>query len=209
MDAIFLLGVLVIAIAIGGLVLILGHNPQRPQTSEEKIEGTDFIPSQMFMGTDGQNGLAVNERTQLICLLTSPTTSPRLLPSTDLLGSYLMKNGELLGEGKRSYPKEIVTFTNELQRQKESLVAGLHMDSTNGSTQRINLLIVVHDEEDPFHVVNFLDMETKEGGILYEKALSTATHWHYILDGLILEADKLSRLQPDMAQEKEMAGAAP
>ena len=208
MDAIFLLGVLVIAIAIGGLVLILGHNPQRQQTSEEKIEETDFIPSQMFMGTDGQNGLAVNERTQLICLLTSPATSPRLLPSSDLLGSYLMKNGELLGEGKRSYPKEIVTFTNELQRQKESLVAGLHMASTNGSTQRIDLLVVVHDQEEPIHIVNFLDMETKEGGILYEKALSAATHWHHVLDGLILEADKLARLQSDMSQAKEMAGAA-
>jgi hypothetical protein len=33
-------------------------------------------------------------------------------------------------------------------------------------------------------------METKVGGILFEKALTTSRHWHYVLDGLILQADQ-------------------
>jgi len=163
----------------------------------------------MYMGSDGLGGLAVNERTHQICLFTSPSTSPRLLPITDLLGSYMIKNGEILGEGKRNHPKEIVTFLHELHRQKESLINSLHTESSNGSNQRIDVLVVVHDQEDPFLVVNFLDMETKEGGILFEKAMSTATHWHYVLDGLILQADQLAQSHLEATPEKEMAEAAP
>lgn len=209
MDAIFLFLGLVVTITIVGLLFILGHTPRQQHTSAKKIEGTDFIPSQMYMGSDGLGGLAVNERTHKICLFTSPSTSPRLLPITDLLGSFMIKNGEILGEGKRTHPKEIVTFLNELHRPKESLINSLHTESSNGPTQRIDLLVVVHDQEDPFLVVNFLDMETKEGGILFEKAMSTATHWHYVLDGLILQADQLARLQPKTTQEKEMAEVTP
>lgn len=211
MDAIFLFLGLVVAIIIGGIIVILSHSPQGQNTSDsgEKIEGTTFIPSQMFMGTDGLGGLAVNERTQQICLLKSPTSSPHLIPIVDLIGSYLIKNGEILGEGKRSYPKKIVMFSSELRRKKDSLIYSLDMDSSHGSNQRIDLLVVIHDQDDPFHFVNFLDMETKEGGLLFEKAMSTATHWHYVLDGLILQADQLARLQSEATQEKEMAEAAP
>ena len=58
-------------------------------------------------------------------------------------------------------------------------------------------------------VVNFLDMETKEGSIAYEKSLNTATHWHYVLDGLILQVDGRSQLESEATPEHEMAESAP
>ena len=211
MDAIVLFLGLIVLITILGLLLILGHKPQNPgpDTNAKKIEGTNFIPSQMYMGNDGLGGLAVNDRTHQICLFTSPDSPPRIRPVTDLLGSYVIKNGEVLGEGKRSNPQEMVAFLRDLHHTKESLIKSLHLGSSPGGNQRIDLLVVVHDPEDPILVVNFLDMETKEGGILFEKALSTATHWHYVLDGLILEADQLARLQSATPQEKELAEATP
>jgi hypothetical protein len=211
MDIILLFLGLVVTIIAGGIIVILSHSSQEQSTpaSGEKIEGTNFIPSQMCMGTDGLSGLAVNERTRQICLLKSPSSAPHLLPITDLIGSYFIKNGELYGEGKRRYPKEIVTFSNELQRKKEALIKNLHMAASHASNQRIDVLMVIHDQDEPFHVVNFLDMETKEGGILFEKAMSTATHWHYVLDGLILQADQLAQHQTVPTQEKEMAETAP
>jgi len=207
MDVISLFLGLVVTIIVGGIIAVLSHNPQGQGTSNsgKKIKGTNFIPSQMFMGADGLSGLAVNETTRKICLLKSPSSAPRIIPITDLIGSYFIKNGTLFGAGKRSYPNEIVELSNEFQRKKDALIKSLHMAASNGKTQRIDVLVVFHDQNDPFHVVNFLDMETKEGGILFEKAMSTATHWHYVLDGLILQADHLARLQPVPTQEKEMA----
>jgi len=120
MDAISLFLGLVVAGIIIGILVILSYTPRGQNTSDSKetIEGTNFIPSQMFMGTDGLSGLAVNERTRKICLLKSPSSAPLLLPITDLIGSYFIKNGESEGEEKRSFPKEIVTFSNELHRKK-------------------------------------------------------------------------------------------
>ena len=209
MEVIFLFLALVVTITIVGLLFILGQSHKTPRTSAKKIEGTDFIPSQMYMGNDGLGGLAVNERTNQICLFQSPTSSPRLFPIADLIGSFLVKNGEILGEGKRGYPKEVVTYGKELHRQKEALINSLQMDSANGGTQRIDLLVIVHDQDDPILAINFLDMETKEGGILFEKALSTAKHWHYVLDGLILEADRSVQLQSETHQEKELVETTP
>ncbi len=192
---------------IGGLLVILSHH-QPGQTAQRKaIEGTNFIPSQMFMGSDGLGGLAVNERTHQMCLLTAPSAPPRLLPITEFVSSSLVKNGELIGEGNRRHPKELVAFSKEIQRKKDALIKSSHMESANGSVQQIDLVLTVHDPQDPFHVVNFLDMETKEGGILYEKALSTATHWHNVLDGFILEADRHAQISSESAQEQDMAEA--
>ena len=107
MDVISLFLGLVVTIIVGGIIVILSHSPQRQNTSDsgEKIKGTNFIPSQMVMSTDGLSGLAVNERTRQICLLKSPTSAPDLIPITDLIGTYIIKNGEIFGEGKRSYPQ--------------------------------------------------------------------------------------------------------
>ena len=201
MDAFVLFFGLVAFITIGGLLFIIVHTPPQSTPSAKKIEGTNFIPSQMYMGNDGLGGIAVNERTHQICLFTSPTISPRILPITDLLGSSIIKNGEVLGEGKRTHPQEMVLFIKELHPQKKSLIKRLHMGSSNNSNQRIDLLVVTHDQEEPILVVNFLDMETKEGGILFEKAMSTAMHWHYVLDGLILQADQLARRKSEMTQQ--------
>ena len=209
MDALFLFLALLVMITIGGLFLILSHSPAPQHASAKKIDGTDFLPSQMYMGGDSLGGLAVNERTRQICLLKSSTSPPELFPINDLVGSYLVKNGEIIGEGKRNHPKETVIFLQGLHRQKESLITNLHMEASSEGRQRIDLLVMVRDLNDPILVVNFLDMETKEGGILFEKALSTATHWHYVLDGLILEADHLTKTPSEATQGKQLAEARP
>ena len=210
MDAVFLFVGIVVAITIGGLFLILGQTPSKKDASSEKIEGTDFVPSQMYMGSDGLGGLAVNERTHQICLIASPTSPARVLQLDDLVASYLIKNGELLGEGTRNQTQEISTFLQELQHQKETLISSLYPGGwSSEGNQRIDLIVVVRDEEDPMQVVNFLDMETKEGSTAYEKSLNTATHWHYVLDGLILQADQLSQLDSEATPQNEMAESAP
>ncbi|TFG64437.1 MAG: hypothetical protein E4H32_03015 [Nitrospirales bacterium] len=203
MDAIFLFLGLVVAITIGGLFFILGQTPRHEHASAKKIEGTSFIPSQMFMGSDGLSGLAVNERTQQICLLGSPSHAPRILPTTQLLGTFLIHNGELIGEGQRSRPKEAVNFLQENERTKQSQIAQLQTPGSPKGNQRIDLVVAVLDEIDPYHMVNFLDMETKAGGILFEKALTTSKHWHYVLNGLILQADQQALIPSEASVENE------
>ena len=82
----------------------------------------------------------------------------------------------------------------------ERLIKSWQASSSQKDNQRIDLMVWIHDEDEPFHVVNFLNMETEEGGILFEKYLDTATHWHKVLNGLILQADQLACLQIESDQ---------
>jgi hypothetical protein len=76
--------------------------------------------------------------------------------------------------------------------------------ASHQDNQRINLNVLIYDNDDPLHVVSFLYRKTKEGGILYDKALGTATYWHYLLDSLILQADQQARLRaPSDSKETE------
>ncbi len=208
MDPMFIFLCIIVIVMILGLFLILSNPSKESSDPTEKIEGTDFIPSQMFMGDDGLGGLAINERTKQLCLFSSPKTAPRILPIEDFIGSDLVKNGEKLGEGMRSFPEQVVTYGQGLRHQKESLIKNLHMEAANSENQRIDLIVTVHDEEDPLLVVNFLNMETAEGGMIFEKSLSTAIHWHNVLDGLILEADQRARIKSEAPQEQTLASSA-
>ena len=211
MDFTLMFAVLLVCFALGAIVLTLSLNPSVTNQEENRIQGTSFIPSQMFMNNDGLGGIAVNDKTLQFCLLKNPECPPRMLHISHLVGSFLVRNGEILGEGKRTGPKALISFQKIMHSHVKKLVRSSQASSSQPGNQRIDLLVLIHDEDDPLHTINFLDMETKEGGILYEKALGTANHWHNVLDGLILQADRQARLQTEPDQdgtEQPMKGQA-
>ncbi|MCW5782791.1 MAG: hypothetical protein KIT39_05725, partial [Nitrospirales bacterium] len=189
-------------LAFGAIMLTVSMGPPTKNKKEEsRIQGTSFIPSQMFMGTDGVGGIAVNDQTFQICLLHSPAVPPRLIHISSLVGLFLVKNGEVLNETLRTAPKSLISFQELMHPNAERLIKSWQNSPPQKDNQRIDLMVWIHDEDEPFHVVNFLNMETKEGGILFEKSLDTATHWHKVLNGLILQADQLARLQKESDQD--------
>ncbi len=202
MDFTLMLVVLLVCLALGAILLTISlSHPTKNTKEENRIQGTSFIPSQMFMGTDGVGGIAVNDQTLTICLLHSPAVPPRLIHISSLVGSFLVKNGEVLKETLRTGPKALLSFQKLMHPNAERLIKSWQTLSSQKDNQRIDLIVWIHDEDEPFHVVNFLNMETKEGGILFEKSLGTATHWHKVLDGLLLQADQLACLQTEPDQE--------
>ena len=200
MDVTLLFCVFLVFIALGAIFLTLSLSPAGKKEQGNPIKGTSFIPSHMFMSHDGLGGIAVNNQTLRICLLKNPSIPPRMLPISGLVGSLLVKNGEILEEGRRTNPNTLISFQKVMHSNVERLIKSWQTPSSPQDNQRIDLIVLLHDEDDPLHVVNFLDMETKEGGILYEKVLGTATHWHYLLDNLIRQADQHARLQPEPDQ---------
>lgn len=194
--------VLVVYLALGAVMLTLSLSPKtKNKKGVTRIQGTSFIPSQMFMSTDGHGGIAVNEQNLKICLLHTPTVPPQLFPISSLVGSFLVKNGEVLNKTLRTAPKSLISFQELLHPNAERLIKSWQNSPSQKDNQRIDLMVWIHDEDEPFHVVNFLNMETKEGGILFEKSIDTATHWHKVLNGLILQADQLARFQRESNQD--------
>jgi hypothetical protein len=200
MDIILMYVVCVVCLVLGAIVLTLSINPSGKKEHEKPIHGTSFVPSQIVMSNDGLGGIAVDDRSLQICLLKNTGTPPRLLPLTGLVGAFLIKNGEIIGEGLRTFPHALLSFQHIMHSNVERLIKSWQTTSTPKDNQRIDLIVLVHDEHDPLHVVNLLDMETKNGGILYEKALGAARHWQSVLEGLILQADHHARLQAEPDQ---------
>lgn len=202
MDFTLMFVVLLVCLAFGAIMVTVSMGPPTKNKKEEsRIQGTSFIPSQMFMSTDGHGGIAVNDQTLKICLLHSPTVPPRLIHISNLVGSFLVKNGEVLNETLRTAPKSLISFLELMHPNAERLIKSWQNSPSQKDNQRIDLMVWIHDEDEPFHVVNFLNMETKEGGILFEKSIDTATHWHKVLNGLIIQADQLACLQMESDQD--------
>ncbi len=204
MDFLVLFFILLGIFSLIAIILSLQSKAPEHTPIREKIEGTEFIPSQMFMGGDGQSGIAVNESQRRLCLLNTPSSPPRQLSCSQLVGTLVVKNGEIIEQGIRSAPQRLVTFHRELQRKLHGHIRHMHHNPSNPTNQQIDLIVIVHDTHNPFHTVNMLDMDTKEGGILFEKALGTARHWHSLLDGLLLQADRMMDSQTEHpSQETE------
>ncbi len=188
-----------VLLVILAIFFVLTLPEKSTQERPAKLPGVDFLPTQLYRGSDGMAGLAINEETHQLCLLKNATSPPRIYPLKDLIGSFLVKNGVLIGQKLRTRPKTIQTFLKIVQDHIQERIGSGDSPQLCDSNQRIDLIVAVQDEEEPLHIVNFLDMETKEGGILYEKAISTARHWHSLLDGFILKADHLEHIQGNIA----------
>ncbi len=195
MDPLILLAAAVILALVIAIPFILTLPQTASKTSLPPLADADFIPTQMYREPTGMGGIAVNEQTQQICLLQHAGTPPRLLPLTDLLGTVLLKNGERVHETFRTSPADVLSHVSGLRKTISPYIAShIGSDSTH-SNQRIDLLIAIGDEDDPLHHVNFLDMDTKEGGIFFEKAFSTGNYWFEIIHSLILKADHRGHIQ--------------
>ncbi len=199
----FLVGWVILIIFAILFVLNLPSNASKTQNT--KLPGLDFIPTQMYRGTDGAGGLALNEETSQTCLLKNASSPPRLVPLGDLVGIVLMKNGEMIRQRFRTRPKSLQLFVKAVQDQIQPLMNPESHSKGDSSNQRIDLILAIHDEADPLHIVNFIDMETKEGGILFEKAMGNGKHWYYLLDGLILKGDHMEHLQGDIRDGESAA----
>ena len=205
MDGIAVFFAILMVLVIFALIFTLSLPNSSQKESKEKLPGLEFIPTQMYRGTDGAGGLAVNEETYQTCLLKDASTPPRLVPLGDLVGLVLVKNGEMIRQRFRTRPKSLQLFVQAVQDRIQPLISPENNSGGDTSNQRIDLILAIHDEEDPLHIINFLDMETKEGGILFEKAMGNAKHWYYLLDGLILKGDHMEHLQGDIRDD----GSAP
>ena len=189
------------------LTFFLPTSPKstRKEDTSPSLTTIDFIPNQMYQDNATGSGIALNEETRTLCLLKSVNTSPRLRSCTELLGSILVKNGSLMEKKWRTGSEQALAIMRGLE---DKVIATLASEggppSQRQLEQKIDLCVVFNTHEDPIHIVNFLDMDAKEGGVIYEKALNSAKHWHTILSNLIDQASEMEfakKLIPEHAQE--------
>lgn len=181
---------IVIILVVGYSLLHLGISSQQKVPTSSAFESTSFTPTQMYLDNAGGTGLALNESSKTICLIQSSTLPPQTLDYTDLVASFLVKNGVVLQQTLREKPQNMAELAKKSQEQLETRSGRVEITpSPEDQTQQIDLHLVIHDQERPNHVINFLDMDAKEGGVIYKKAMASAKHWHHLTSDLIQQAN--------------------
>ena len=190
MELAIVFALLLIVVIVGVLLLQLGAPFTKTMSESSSVGSQDFIPSQMYLDNGGSGGIAINEGTKKLCLMKSAEAPPRYLFFTELLASGVLKNGVFLDQTTRTNPTDIIEVIRELEGSlKATLSTEAHDPSQRNRTQKIDLCLVINDKEDPIQLINFLDMDAKEGGVIYDKALNNVKHWHHLLSELINQAD--------------------
>ncbi len=186
--------IVTVVLILGFSLLHLNKTASSNDSQTKKFANTDFIPTQMFLDTTSDTGIAINESSKSLCLIQSSTLPPQFVHFSDIVASFVMKNDDILQKTLRTAPQEVADLAKEARKKigndDENGWGSPTSDSqADSQAQKINLTIVIQHQSNPIYTVNFLDMDTKEDGIIYGKALVSAKHWHHLVSDLINQAN--------------------
>ena len=186
----------VIMILVGAIVVavIQGINTSNKKKEMDDHLGQikDFSATQKVMGSDGNTGLAIDERRKKICLINHRQrgVTKRVFLYKDLLSSEIFEDGATVTKTVRSSQLGGALIGGLALGGVGAIIGGLSgKTQTSGKVKRVDLRLTVNDTNNPLHDVNFLNLETKKDGILYKHPIQQARHWHGLIEVLIKRAD--------------------
>lgn len=180
---------LVVAAAIVPIVIA----SRMRKAMEKELEALpNFSPTQKIMGDDGDTGLAVDEERKRICLIKNDVSGIELktISYRDVLSSEIFVDGETVTRTARGSQIGGTLLGGLALGGVGAVIGGLSGKTRSSEmVKRIDLRILINDTARPLHDINFLNVENKKGGILYESAMKKARHWHGLMAVLIRHAD--------------------
>ena len=171
----------------------------------------DFSITQKVIGDDGATGLAIDEQRKKVCLIDhrQNSVSSKVVSYKDLLSSEICEDGVTITKTMRSSQIGGALIGALALGGIGAIIGGLSgKTQTVGKVKRVDLRITVNDTQTPHHVVNFLNLESKKDGIVYELAIATARRWHGLIEVLIKRADTEDRKNQKTTDPHQRASVA-
>jgi hypothetical protein len=202
MDWVILIFLAVVAGVVIGIIQVI-HTSNKKKGMEEKLASLDdFTPSQKIMGNDGNSGIAVDEGRKKVCLIKQNmgTIGLDVLTYRDILSSEVFEDGVTITKTARGSQIGGALIGGLALGGVGAIIGGLSGKRTSSDkVTRIDLRITVNRTSNPIHDINFMNVEHKKNGIIYNAAIGQARHWHGLLAVLIKRADS-----EDIAKEGEL-----
>jgi hypothetical protein len=170
------IGVSIIPIA----QVIVTNNKKKDMKSHLDIL-PDFLPTQQFMGCDGNSGIAVDEPRGKICLIINSGVgvSKRIIPFKDIISVELFEDGTSITKTDRSSQIANAVVGGIVLGGVGAIIGGATgKTETSGKNKRVDLRIIVNDIKAPLHDVAFKNVEDEKGGRIYSQAIQQARYWH-------------------------------
>ena len=191
----FLLIFVILVIAIVVLRIVVKNKTSNEGKSElakylARIEG--FRSTKEFMGVDGICGIAVDEKSRRLCLITKRERfSSIVISHQEILSAEIAENGFPIIKVSRKnsidavLPEGVAVVGEEARRDELSEMVG----NAQNQVRKIELNVIVNNIKEPVHTVTFLYEETEKGSVAYNISLAATRQWHSRICILIQQAD--------------------
>ena len=151
----------------------------------------DFNPTFVYMEKYGGSGIALDQGSKTLCLMRPKTPNHLVIPHHNLRASIILQDGTPIAIAVRNDPEA----QQALKIALESMAGGAsptegQSPQPSGAIESIDLKIIHTSSEDPIHSVNFLNMEAKVGGFIYNDAVQQVKMWQDLLAALVHLADQ-------------------
>ena len=150
-----------------------------------------FVPTFAYMEKYGGAGIALDQQSKTFRLVKPDSPNHIVVPHHNLRAAIVLQDGIPIATAVRNDPDAQQALTIAL----ESIVGGApptegQSPQPTGAIERIDLNIIHKAPDDPIHSVNFLNMEAKVGGFIYNDAVQHVKMRQDLLAALIHLADQ-------------------
>lgn len=195
---------LVIFVILAGIIAILrivlkknATTDNKPALSKYLAEITDFSSTKEFMGVDGVSGIAMDEKSRKICLISyKGQFSSRVISHQEILATEIVEDGYQIAKVSR---RSLVDESSQKEIEPEDAEELGNGDSEadnitathdiHSKVEKIELHVTVANMQEPIHTVTFSNIENERDSANYNISLTAARQWHSRLCILIQQAD--------------------
>ncbi|MEC4672797.1 MAG: hypothetical protein VST68_01285 [Nitrospirota bacterium] len=191
--------IFIVVVAVLMLAFMGGDSAKKKQGPQVIGCPPGFNPGLAYMEKYGETGIAYDETQKLLCVLHQGTNQSRVVSPSDILAAAFLEDGVVLAKSVRTDEQGKALLSSLLTEESKAIFQDAPEESaTTGdgtiknTSQTIEQKILINDPANPVQTINFLNMEAKKGGLIYNEASAQAKNWQDLLGFLIRLAGKTS-----------------
>jgi len=194
-----LVGLLIFLFVAGVFVFTLGGRPSSNKASTIPAMACPpgFSPSLAYLEKYGDTGIAYDEKQKAICILQPDTQHSQIIFYQNILAVAVLEDGSLVAKsertdepGKKLLSQNLSEEIKDLFQDNTEQSEGEQKTAPGGTSNNIDLKILINNPEHPVLQIHFLNMEAKKGGVIHNEAVAQVKNWQDLLSFLIKLASK-------------------
>ncbi len=201
--------IFIVAVAVLMVAFMGGGSDKKKQSPKVIGCPPDFNPSLAYMEKYGETGIAYDEAQKLLCILHQGQNQSRVVSPANILASAILEDSVLLAKSSRTDEQGKALLSTLLTEEMKAMFQGAteaqettQDGAIKATSQSLELKILINDPDNPIQIINFLTMEAKKGGLIYNEASAHAKNWQELVSFLIRLAGKTTKsdFQPSATQ---------
>lgn len=185
---------LIILGIIGAVIYGIIRNNKHTNKSHDVFNNLkDFNPTEVYLSGTSGCSIGYDSERKKICVL-NHEHHPTIYEYKDILQSELNIDGETILKQSTTGTVGRAILGGLLGGGVGAIIGGVTSSKMQKEKiNRIDLKLSVNDSKNPFYKINFLNLETKKGDLIYIASFAQAERWHGIIATLIQQSNNLEK----------------